>query len=346
MAERMTRERPLFSVLIDNYNYGYYLEEAVESVLNQTFPQSDIEIIVVDDGSTDDSSERLKRYKGKVTCIFKENGGQASALNAGIEKARGELIAFLDADDYWRPDKLRLLADEFAKSERVDFVYHFLDVIDDGGKTIDRYTYPAPPQGDEAGSTKYLDRYLKGVLPWFSPTSGMAIRARCLRNVLPIPEEFRIAADLYLHYVLPFYMRELSLIKKPLACYRIHGKNLFGGNLLTVEKVAREINTERLIAKWVERHSQELGYDNTLIHKRLESVVSMYTILKHNLEGKKGKALREAISFDHFLHGDTVLYRISRKAVLLFYAVTSASLYLWLQKRYRKVLYLLEHGPE
>ena len=86
--------KPLVTILICNYNYGRFLAEAIESALAQTW--KNIEVIVVDDGSTDESREILTKYKGKIRIILKENGGQASAFNAGIAKARGEIVCFLD----------------------------------------------------------------------------------------------------------------------------------------------------------------------------------------------------------------------------------------------------------
>lgn len=95
---------PKVSVVIPTYNSIKYLIVAIESVLNQTF--QDFEILVIDDGSTDDTKETLKKYKNQVTYIYQENAGVAAARNNGINRAQGEYIAFLDADDYWVPTKL------------------------------------------------------------------------------------------------------------------------------------------------------------------------------------------------------------------------------------------------
>ncbi|HXR09843.1 MAG TPA: glycosyltransferase family A protein, partial [Candidatus Acidoferrales bacterium] len=98
---------PLVTVVIDTFNYGQYVEEAVESVLAQDFPRELYEILVIDDGSTDDTAGRLKKYGDSIRYLPKANGGQASAFNFGFAAARGEIIALLDADDLWLPDKLR-----------------------------------------------------------------------------------------------------------------------------------------------------------------------------------------------------------------------------------------------
>lgn len=338
----ITDRRPFFSAIVNNYNYGRYIEEAIDSVMSQAFPQNDLEIIVIDDGSTDDTSERVKKYGGKIRYISKKNGGQASALNTGIENSRGEIIAFLDADDYWHPMKLAGIYREFEKSQTIDFVYHFMNVADDTGRIVDRYVYPDPFCAAGPEET-FLDRYLRGNLPWFSPTSGMAVRAACLRKACPIPEDFRIGADLYLHYILPFYVRELSLIRKPLGYYRLHGNNLSGGNLLTADKVRREIEMMLLIKRHIADHSRRLGYDSNLVAQRLESFVAWYEILRDILTGEKGKALKKIVRFDEFLPGDGFLHKFFRKTVMLMYVAFPPSLCFWIQRRYRKIWYLLRH---
>ena len=94
----------LVSVIIPNYNYGRFLETTIKSVLSQT--ASSVDLIIVDNGSTDDSREVLDKYRGELNAIFQNNQGQASARNTGLAHAKGSLIAFLDADDYWEPTKL------------------------------------------------------------------------------------------------------------------------------------------------------------------------------------------------------------------------------------------------
>src|SRR5277367_4974193 len=107
---------PFVTVVIDTYNYGQFIEEAVDSVLAQEFPSKQREILVVDDGSTDDTAERLKKYGDAIRYLPKPNGGQASAFNHGFARARGEIVALLDADDVWLPGKLRRVCETFEKN--------------------------------------------------------------------------------------------------------------------------------------------------------------------------------------------------------------------------------------
>ncbi|MEO1180761.1 MAG: glycosyltransferase, partial [Cyanobacteria bacterium J06636_28] len=101
----------LVSVIISNYNYGRFITEAIESVLNQTY--SNVELIVVDDGSTDNSRDIIQSYSHRLISVFQENSGQGAAFNVGLTQASGDIICFLDADDYYRPDKLEKVVAAF-----------------------------------------------------------------------------------------------------------------------------------------------------------------------------------------------------------------------------------------
>ena len=102
------------SVIIPSYNYGRYIGEAIDSALGQTLPP--LEVIVVDDGSTDDTPEVLAKYGDRIRVLRQQNAGVAIARNSGIAAARGELVAFLDADDVWLPRKLELQTARFDGS--------------------------------------------------------------------------------------------------------------------------------------------------------------------------------------------------------------------------------------
>ena len=119
---------PLVSVVICNYNYGRFLDEAIRSALNQTYKR--IEIIVVDDGSTDNSGEVLARQPSEVVILRTQRQGQAGALWAGVKASRGDIICFLDSDDVWLPTKLEELVAVFSDHPDVAWVRHKLAVTD------------------------------------------------------------------------------------------------------------------------------------------------------------------------------------------------------------------------
>lgn len=129
---------PLVSVVIPAYNCGAYIDDAVESVLNQTWKP--VEIIVVDDGSTDDTGNRLRKYGDRVQVVTQENRGSSRARNVGLERCRGEFVAFLDADDHWRPEKLEWQLACFAELGDAGLVFtDFSAIGPDGGLVAGSY---------------------------------------------------------------------------------------------------------------------------------------------------------------------------------------------------------------
>src|SRR5277367_1527461 len=116
--------RPSVSVLIDTYNHERFIEKAIASVLEQDFPASEREILVVDDGSSDGTPEIIRTFAPHVRMLRKANGGQASAFNAGIPECKGAIVAFLDGDDWWAPGKLQAVCGVLAAEAEVGLVGH------------------------------------------------------------------------------------------------------------------------------------------------------------------------------------------------------------------------------
>ena len=109
---------PCISVIVDTYNHEKFIECAITSVLEQDLPAEEMEIVVVDDGSTDRTPEILKNFQDKLRLIRKVNGGQASAFNAAIRRTHAPLVAFLDGDDWWAKNKLSAVVDAFRRNPR------------------------------------------------------------------------------------------------------------------------------------------------------------------------------------------------------------------------------------
>ena len=226
--------RPLVSIVVNNFNYGRFLRQSIESALAQDHPRT--EVIVVDDASTDGSVEIIRSFGDRIVPVCQEqNGGQAAALNAGFAASRGELIIFLDADDYLYPQAAAAVA--AAWTPGVGTVQYRLDLVDKCGQRID--LYPAREVGFDTGDVvpKLLEtgRY-EGTV-----TSGNAFARKTLCAVLPIPEEvFRICADGYLITTAPFY-GAVAAIEEPLGAYRLHGGNLWSGGPSLAARFRRAI---------------------------------------------------------------------------------------------------------
>ena len=210
------------SVLIDTYNHERFIEEAIVSVLEQDFPAADREIIVVDDGSTDRTPEIVKKFEPRVRLLRKENGGQASAFNAGIPECKGEIIAFLDGDDWWAPGKLRRVADVLDAEIEVGLVGH--GIIETFTDCTERHFAPEKKERLRLNSlaAARVFRLRKSYLG----TSRMTLRAELARQLLPVPETLVIEADEYL-FTVAAAISEIIILQEPLTYYRIHGGNLY-----------------------------------------------------------------------------------------------------------------------
>ncbi len=210
---------PYITVLITAYNYGQYVEDAVDSVLSQDFPLEEVQILVIDDGSTDDTCERVKKFGSRIEYFCKPNGGQASALNFGFEKARGEIVALLDADDMFLPGKLARIAAAFRQDPSLGMVYHSLQ---EWHMQTDRHVpyHFVSISGDLSAAPEKMFLFVA------QPTSAISFRRSFLRPLLPIPEHIRMMADCYLVALIPFLAPVLA-VPEPLAIYRAHGANAY-----------------------------------------------------------------------------------------------------------------------
>jgi glycosyltransferase involved in cell wall biosynthesis len=248
---------PFFTVLIDTYNYGQYIEEAIASALAQDFPAEEREILVVDDGSTDDTQERVRKFGEAVRYLRKANGGQASAFNFGFEHARGEVITLLDADDLWLREKLERVYEAFERHPEAGMVYH-RTYLWKGGEETSEDTYFIPVTGNVPESRRALLQY-----PMVG-TSCLAFRRNALKELLPIPETLRSQADAYLTALIIF-VAPVAALPEFLGKYRLHGANLFQ---MDKGRVSRSQLEHRMamrgallssIQDWLARHGQETG---------------------------------------------------------------------------------------
>lgn len=120
--------QPIFTVIIPTYNREEFLKRAVDSILAQTF--KDFELIIVDDGSTDNTKSLLDAYDDtRIVYFYKENGGQNSAVNVGLKNARGEFIAFCDSDDTWMPEKLEKCMEKYQEDKEIKVVYSLTGMV-------------------------------------------------------------------------------------------------------------------------------------------------------------------------------------------------------------------------
>jgi glycosyltransferase involved in cell wall biosynthesis len=203
----------LVTALIPTYNYGRFVTQAVESALAQTYRH--IEIIVVDDGSSDDTRERLAPYSERIRYIYQDNQSVAAARNTGIQAARGNLIAFLDADDLWHPHKLELQMRYLADHPSVRLLA--VDRLADGAQhwpCLQDLTLP---------SARPITVEELVLWPHFAP-SGVLVRKECFDTVGFFDSSLRNAEDydMWIRIACRFPVVKLDV---PLWWYRVHGAN-------------------------------------------------------------------------------------------------------------------------
>jgi glycosyltransferase involved in cell wall biosynthesis len=214
--------KPFVSVLIDTYNHEKYIEQCVVSAIEQDFPSSEYEIVVVDDGSTDKTPKIVRKFGPRVRLIMKGNGGQASAFNAGFQESRGGILAFLDGDDWFAQGKLSAVIEMLAKVPDVAAVGHGYYRFDDQtGQTEEhvlakRNVLNLNTPADAREAHKSWSCMLMGAL---------TVRRNAIEKVMPVPEALRFCADVPI--VMAALLGGVAIIEKPFFYYRHHANNLF-----------------------------------------------------------------------------------------------------------------------
>lgn len=320
---------PLISVLIDTYNYAAFISEAVESVLAQDLPGEEYEILVVDDGSTDDTREKIKKYGGTLRYIYKTNGGQASAFNAGLAAARGGIICLLDADDAWKAGKLRRVAEAFRRDPRTGLVRHLMGDMDRMSKQITS----APKKlslPDDGDMEDFLSRRIFAI-----GSSALSFKKQFLEKILPIPEELRICPDEYLTSHIAFYSKVVT-IRECLALRRLHASNsgLYSHNMLRTENLRNYITTRELLDALLRERIAQTGTSfKTDVFALSETNVLRAKILLKSLAFQKIQACRLLLAW--IRSGRITAFSIFKSSTMLL-AIISPRLYAGLNRLYEE----------
>lgn len=206
----------LATILITNYNYASFLSEAIDSALGQEYQHT--EVVVVDDGSTDESREIIESYGDRIVPVLQDNQGQAGALNAGFAVARGDIMCMLDSDDIFVPTKVARVVAAYEPGDAV--VYHQLQRVDAAGNPQGKPTPRAVMSGD-------IRRKVARAAGWWPRpvTTGLSFPRNYLERVLPVPVmKERLFIDTYLAGCAPFH-GSVRGIAAPLGLNRVHQSN-------------------------------------------------------------------------------------------------------------------------
>ncbi|WP_404790610.1 glycosyltransferase family 2 protein [Altericista sp. CCNU0014] len=203
-----------FSVIIPVYNASTYIEQSLNSVFDQSY--QDFEVIVIDDGSTDDTAEQVHRFSDRATLryVHQSNAGPAAARNTGMKMAAGQFIAFLDGDDLWHPQKLAAHLSRLQNSPRMGMSFNWFEVLYGypDGKRLQPWFFP--PTQSTLRWADFLERN------WTGTSSTVVVRAECLKDRCGFDPRFRTGEDYHLWLEIAKAGWEIGFIPEILTVYR------------------------------------------------------------------------------------------------------------------------------
>jgi glycosyltransferase involved in cell wall biosynthesis len=316
--------RPTFSVVIDSYNHGRFVAQAIDSVLAQDVPADEVELIVVDDGSTDDTCEVVRRYGDKVRLIVQKNAGQAAAFATGFAAGRGEIFALLDSDDYWAPNKLSEVA-AAMRDPSVGIVQHCARDVDVAGRPLPN---PMPDWPPVSRLEDLLDgRFINAA------NSSISLRRSTLDKLLPVPPGFFYLHDDYLlkHGLLH---TNIANISKELGFHRVHGANFGVTSLSDPVRIERRLKEEREFRAGFEAKLRERGLAFTPRSDAIQRLeLARWEIIGDVHRGRRGAAASKL--WDLMRERGTTGLGFFRTSTLLI-ALASPALYLRLHAAYAR----------
>jgi glycosyltransferase involved in cell wall biosynthesis len=244
---------PYFSIIIPSFNQGHFISETINSILNQSF--KNIEVLVIDGGSTDQTIEILKKYGDRIKWISEKDRGQTHAINKGIERVRGEIVAYLNSDDYYLVNTLETVAGIFYNRKDVQWVTGDYLIVDEHGKEIHSMVSKY-----KAVFRKRLSFNSLSVMNTVIQPSTF-LRRSFVKELGLFNEELRYTMD-YEYWLRAIQRSKPVVIKEKLSVFRIHGMSKGGS------QYKKQFDEEMLVAKRFQRNPFLLllhGLHNSLI---------------------------------------------------------------------------------
>jgi Glycosyl transferase family 2 len=291
--------RPIVSVLIDTYNHERFIEQAIVSALEQDFPASDREILVVDDGSLDRTPEIAARFVPRVRLLRKANGGQASAFNAGIPECQGEIVAFLDGDDWWASGKLKHVAGTFSENPDVGMIGHGTTHVFTDGSQFTEVIEAEPRFSLTSLDGAKLFRTRKSFLG-----TRMSVRTSVLRKILPVPEMIRVEADEFV-FTMAAALSQVLILPESLFFYRIHAQNHFSLHGFNPASVRRKQQSLDQLAEQLNMCLRAISVPDEVVRLVVGAISIEADQLRLSLgEGFPWETVKTELAFYRILHGD------------------------------------------
>ncbi|HYD32638.1 MAG TPA: glycosyltransferase family A protein [Azospirillaceae bacterium] len=278
---------PLVSIVIKNFNYERYVAAAIRSALDQTWPH--VQVVVVDDGSSDDSATIIQGFGPEIDPVFfPQNRGLFAAVNAGYAAAKGEIIMFLDSDDALRPEAAAEVVAHWRPGlAKIQFC---LGTVDRDGR-FQGSIFPTFPSGLSPERVR-RESLTTGIYPCV-PTSGNALSREYLERIMPLPDDIAGASpDGLFNTVAPLYGDVLTL-DKVLGFYRVHGANIWAQQGLNPERFGFYVERDLGRVAFLRQHAASLGMevaanalDNAVEHMQYRLVSAKLAPHRHPIAGE------------------------------------------------------------
>jgi glycosyltransferase involved in cell wall biosynthesis len=306
--------KALVTALVDTFNHERYIEQALVSVLEQGLSPSELEIVVVDDGSNDRTPEIVQKFLPRVKYLRKQNGGQASAFNTAFPEVNGQIVAILDGDDWWASGKLTTVLDELERNREVSAVSHAFYKFSEAtnelrviGPPETTFVNLATPEAARAAHHQWA----------YLVMGALTVRRKVLEKVMPIPEVLIFSADSPI--ALAAMAMGVRVLAQPLSYYRVHTDNLYAMNLEDPAKLQRRYEMDEVMCRVLSPMLMRLGVPSDCISAVIDPVwIRVHRYQLRTFGGSRFKTLQtEMRSFRVDYENPSIGYRLFKYLVMV-----------------------------
>lgn len=283
--------KPTVSVIIAVYNGEKTIKRAIDSILQQTWPVN--EIIIIDDGSTDNTRQVLADYKDKITTLHQQNAGVSVARNKGVEQAKSDWICFLDADDWYYPDRIKWHMEMIQQNPKLDFLTGDFDYIDENGNILRQSMQSTKCgsqllqlAGDKSSVIMQGDLIGEFVEQHFGDTHTLTLKRADFLKLGGYPQGVAVCEDVNFLIRLCAVSRYIGVKTLPMAAYFIHSNSATRSDPLRAQQ--QTLLALQSLKMFIKETNNSLmkGLMKSIRHARLDLA---YVLLKNN---KKSQALQ------------------------------------------------------
>jgi len=322
----------LASIIIPTYNYANFICDAIDSVLNSDFPQNQLEIIIIDDGSIDGTAQRIGIYKNRIKYILQRKAGKAQATKVGIEYAQGRYCFNLDADDLFLSRKIQQVVNVFEQDRDLVHVAHAAICWEMASNNRQIESIPNVLKGQKVNGKELLSYFYRRKM-LFGGGSTFAARTDVLKHI-PISKNVDMLID---EYLILFTLKSgySYFIEEPLSIWRIHDKN-FSNPTMGISKDNDKMQRNVTSMKLIEDVLQNNDFPEDV--KKLYSLKVKVSIIKAREQLGK-KLLSDVFDMWTFFIKNSYLYKRDLFKIIKSYTLLNRTLPVIILNLLRKIKY-------